>query len=447
MGDIALAISALYAGSIVRFGSFQAFQGIEYIFGLHGAKTLLAIMIPIFSSFLLELYNNGNNTSKKELLIKVASGIVVSFVLLSVIYYLMPSLIIGRGVFLFFLSIFGFSQFIWHLTYKYCLSFPAFVQRVLIIGTGPLAKHIGKTITSTNHTYALAGYVDCSSETLFISPKGIIHNGRKILETVQDEKADKIVVSLTERRGALPLSELLSCKLNGIGVLDAPSFYEELTGKLLIENIQPSWLIFSDGFKTTFTKKIVKKIFDAVFAIIGSIIVFPLIPIIAFLIKIDSQGPVFLRQTRVGEKEKRFVLYKFRTMCQDAENKTGAVWTQKDDPRITRIGKILRKIRLDEIPQFYNVLKGDMSFIGPRPERPEFIEHLKKKIPYYAERHVVKPGITGWAQVKYSYGASTEDAIEKLRYDLFYIKHLTLFFDLLIILETIKVVIFGRGGR
>ncbi len=176
-------------------------------------------------------------------------------------------------------------------------------------------------------------------------------------------------------------------------------------------------------------------------------IIFPLIPIIAILIKLDSHGPVFLKQKRIGEKEKIFTLFKFRTMREDAEKETGVVWTQKDDPRITRVGKFLRKTRLDEIPQICNILKGNMSFVGPRPERPEFVDKLKEKIPYYSERHFVKPGLTGWAQVRYRYGSSVEDAIEKLRYDLFYIKHISILFDLLIILETSKVVLFGKGGR
>jgi sugar transferase (PEP-CTERM system associated) len=243
------------------------------------------------------------------------------------------------------------------------------------------------------------------------------------------------------------LEDVLNCKFNGVEVIDAPSFYEELTGKLLLENMNPSSFIFCQGFKLNAPLRVYKRVFDVFFSVITIILVAPLIPLIALMIKLDSRGPVFFRQLRVGAKEKQFVLYKFRTMREDAESTTGAVWSQKNDPRITRLGRLLRKTRLDEIPQLYNVLRGDMSFIGPRPERPEFIEALKELIPYYSERHFVKPGITGWAQVKYSYGSSIEDTIEKLRYDLFYIKHVSLFFDLLIIMETIKVVMFGRGAR
>jgi sugar transferase (PEP-CTERM system associated) len=257
----------------------------------------------------------------------------------------------------------------------------------------------------------------------------------------------KIVVSLSERRGVFPLKDVLNCKFNGIKVIDAPSFYEERTGKLLIEDITPSWLIFSDGFRKTAMKCFCKRILDIFMASIGLMLTLPLFPVIALVIKIDSPGPIFFRQLRVGEKEKNFILYKFRTMKQNAESGTGPVWAQKNDSRITRVGKFLRRTRLDEIPQLYNVLVGDMSFIGPRPERPEFVEELKKIIPYYSERHSVKPGITGWAQIRYRYGASVEDSLEKLRYDLYYIKHLSLFLDVLIIMETTKIVLFGKGAR
>jgi sugar transferase (PEP-CTERM system associated) len=235
--------------------------------------------------------------------------------------------------------------------------------------------------------------------------------------------------------------------MNGIEVIDAPTFYEQLTGKLLIENITPSWFIFSEGFRITPLLIVSKRVCDILFSVMGLFLTLPLIPVIMLIIKADSPGPVFLRQVRVGEKEKKFVLYKFRTMCHDAETKTGAVWAQKDDPRVTRVGMFLRVSRLDEIPQLYNVLRGDMGFIGPRPERPEFVEKLKDIIPFYSNRHFVKPGITGWAQVKYPYGASVEDSIEKLRYDLYYIKNLSIILDMVIVLETIKVVLFRRGGR
>jgi sugar transferase (PEP-CTERM system associated) len=229
--------------------------------------------------------------------------------------------------------------------------------------------------------------------------------------------------------------------------MDAPSFYELVHGKLMLEHITPSWIIFSSGFRRPIYFNICKRYIDIVLSLAGLSLTLPFFPIIALAIKLDSPGPVFFRQIRVGNKEKMFNLYKFRSMRQDAEEKTGAIWAAKNDPRVTRLGSFFRKSRVDEIPQLYNVLRGDMSFVGPRPERPEFVEKLKQVIPYYSKRHFIKPGVTGWAQVRYPYGSSVEDAIEKLRYDLFYIKNLSPFLDTLIFFETIKVVLFGRGGQ
>ncbi|HYA87707.1 MAG TPA: TIGR03013 family XrtA/PEP-CTERM system glycosyltransferase [Nitrospirota bacterium] len=320
-------------------------------------------------------------------------------------------------------------------------------RRVLVLGTGPLAKKVGDLIESTNHQHVLKGYVDLTGEPITVPEYAIVGKGSSLFETIRFQKAHKLVISLSERRGILPLQVVLKCKMSGIEVIDATSFYEELTGKLLIENITPSSFFFSDGFRITDTKRIFKRIFDVLFSLTGIMITLPIFPIIAVLIKLDSRGPVFFRQKRVGAMEKNFTLYKFRTMREDAEKSSGAVWAEKNDPRITRLGKFLRKTRLDELPQFYNVLRGDMSFIGPRPERPEFVNTLKEIIPFYPERHFVKPGLTGWAQIKYAYGASTEDAVEKLRYDLYYIKHLSIFLDMLVMLETVKVMLFGRGAR
>jgi len=242
--------------------------------------------------------------------------------------------------------------------------------------------------------------------------------------------------------------ELLNCKLaGGVDVIDSVSFYEQATGKLLIENIQPSWFLYASGFRVTTFMRFYKRVLDLLTSFVGMLLFAPLFPLIALIVKLDSPGPVFFKQIRVGERTREFWVYKFRTMRQDAEAATGAVWATVDDPRITRVGNFLRKSRLDEVPQLFNVFNGDMSIVGPRPERPEFVERLSENIPYYAKRHFMKPGVTGWAQVCYPYGASDKDALEKLRYDLYYIKNYSVMLDLIIILETIKVVLFGRGGR
>lgn len=322
-------------------------------------------------------------------------------------------------------------------------------KRVLIVGDGLQAEFMEKFISGNRRRFVLLGRVSSPSVHDFTSSESDFEasdaKSNRLLRMAQNFMADQIVVSMAERRGTFPVEELLSCKLNGIEVLDAPSFYEAATRKLLIENITPSWFIFSHGFKVTWLLRQSKRVTDIMASALGLLFFLPLLPFIALAIKLESPGPILFRQTRVGEGDRNFTLMKFRSMRQDAEVATGAVWAQKNDPRITKVGNFLRRTRLDEIPQLLNILKGDMSLVGPRPERPEFVDELKKLIPYYSERHYVKPGLTGWAQVCYPYGSSVNDAIEKLRYDLYYIKNISLFLDLYVIIKTFRVVLLGKG--
>jgi sugar transferase (PEP-CTERM system associated) len=266
------------------------------------------------------------------------------------------------------------------------------------------------------------------------------------LDSLVDEtRPDIVVVAQIDRRGCFPAQTLLECRLRGIRVEDWPTFYEKATGKILVTAVRPSWLIFSDGFVKTPRTEIIKRLFDVGASLVGILLSLPLMALAAIAIKLESSGPVLYRQPRLGQNGCVFILNKFRSMRQDAEKETGPVWATQQDSRITRVGGFLRRTRLDELPQLFNVLFGHMSFIGPRPERPEFVSELQKQIPYYIERLAVKPGITGWAQVRYRYGSSVEDAVEKLQYDLYYIKNLSLFLDLLIVLNTVQVVLFARG--
>jgi len=351
---------------------------------------------------------------------------------------------------MFGLAAFVGIKFIEFLFNRFRHVIPGMVKRVLIVGNGPLAEQMGDLIAASGGRYIYLGRVDCPSTHCDLNdPAHVGESGQgpagRLLRVARNFMADKLVVSLAERRGYFPVQEMLNCKLSGIEVMDAPSFYEKVTEKLLIENITPSWFIFSHGFKVTWLLRAFKRISDVLLSLTGIIVFLPVLPLVVLAIKLDSPGPILFRQTRVGEGDRLFTIYKFRTMRQDAESKTGAVWSQVNDPRITRIGNFLRKSRLDEIPQLFNILRGDMSLVGPRPERPEFVATLKEHIPYYSERHYVKPGLTGWAQVSYSYGSSVEDAIEKLRYDLYYIKNISFMLDLRIILRTVGVVLFGKG--
>jgi sugar transferase (PEP-CTERM system associated) len=254
-------------------------------------------------------------------------------------------------------------------------------------------------------------------------------------------------VALDEKRGVFPFNELLACKMKGVNIIDGQSFYERITGKLLVEKMPPSWLIFSDGFvKSRFTRA-TKRVLGLSLSAFLLFVLFPLFLVVAAAVKLTSRGPSLFSQERVGEFGKPFTLYKFRSMRVDAEEETGPVWATEDDPRITRVGKIIRKLRVDELPQLWNVFRGDMSFVGPRPERRYFVEQLKEKVPYYNERFSVKPGVTGWAQIKYPYGASEKDALEKLKFDLYYIKNMSMVFDIAVVFHTIKIVLLGRGSR
>jgi sugar transferase (PEP-CTERM system associated) len=444
LGDVLLAIIAVHTMYIFVSNS----HAVTYTSARNILSIALFVLPLVFSSFLFDLYNykKAFSYTLRELATMIPLAIIGSIVILSILNILIPDVTFGRLVIICSLAIFGVSQFGWRIVYKALICSPAMAQRAVVLSGGRRGMEIASLIASAKRNYILVGYHGLDQND---ARGAALENTLpdKLTEMVKKELVDILIVAVRQRRGSLPLRGLLACKLEGVEVVDAPTFYEELQGKLLLEEITPGWFIFSNGFRLNTVRKHIKRISDIFFAFIGVICSLPLVLIIAIIVKIDSKGPAFILQTRMGEREKHFQMYKLRTMKADAESQTGAVWTKKDDRRITRVGRILRKFRIDEFPQFLNVLKGDMSFIGPRPERPAFAEQLKTISPYYSARHCVKPGITGWAQVMYPYGASAEDALEKLRYDLYYIKNLSFQLECTIILETIKVIFFGRGSR
>lgn len=451
--DAVLALGALYLAALARFGLNEVHQKLLQPVTLYTA--LIFVSLVMFSSHLMEAYDLRKNGRKREICVNVIFGAVTAFSLLSVVYYLDPDVMLGRGVLVLSLCLFVLFQFSWHALFLLSGNISLLARRILVLGTGELAARIGQMVADNPKHFSLAGYAVCQSPQPEAAeersephvPAEMILGGCNELRDISlKSQAEILVVALSERRGVFPLRDVLTCKLNGIQVLDAPSFYEICQHKLMLESITPSWFIFSDGFQRTTIFDICKRFVDIVLSCIGLALTLPFFPLIALAIKIDSPGPVFFRQERVGNWEQKFMLYKFRTMALDAE-KNGAVWASKNDPRVTRLGRFFRGSRIDEIPQLINVLKGDMSFVGPRPERQEFVDKLKLVIPYYSKRHFIKPGLTGWAQVRYPYGSSVEDAVEKLRYDLYYIKNVGPFLDTLIFFETIKVVLFGFGGR
>ncbi|MBI3597382.1 MAG: TIGR03013 family PEP-CTERM/XrtA system glycosyltransferase [Nitrospirae bacterium] len=413
-------------------------------------KAFLIASICQLSFYYNDLYVVRLARQRREWIIKFIQSLAAAAILLSVVYYLFPSLIIGRGIFLITLALSPLAVIGWRMFYDRLSRIGPLRDRVVIIGSGSLARKIGEEVLHSHRDmYEIVGFVDEDPKKMgesVVNPK-VIGDYSALSAIVSQHDIDRVIVALPDRRGKLPVHSLLECKFQGTFIEDGVSFYEQLVGKIVVDNLKPSWFIFSSGFRQFRLARITKRVLDVFLATVALLISLPLFPIIALLIRLDSPGPVFFRQERVGEDEKVFTLLKFRSMRVDAEADTGPVWAQHQDSRTTTVGRFIRTTRLDELPQLIHVLKGDMSFVGPRPERPFFVEVLLKEVPYYSVRHTVKPGITGWAQIKYSYGASKEDALEKLQYDLFYIKNLSVWLDLTILFETIKVVLLGRGAR
>ena len=323
----------------------------------------------------------------------------------------------------------------------------AFRRRVLVLGAGKRADRLRKLSEKPESGFVIVGYVIMTESEPVIAeaiPRGAIHN---LTRHVENLGVSEVVLALEERRNALPLADLLRIKTTGVHVNDFSSFIERETGRVDLDSVNPSWLIFSDGFSSgRAISSVAKRLFDVFVSALLLVLTAPLIAVFAVLVKLDSKGPAFFRQTRVGLFGQDFDVIKLRSMRTDAEA-NGAQWATKDDPRVTRLGKFIRKVRIDELPQTWSVLKGEMSFVGPRPERPEFVAELEEQMPFYAERHMVKPGITGWAQINYPYGASVEDSRHKLEYDLYYAKNYTPFLDLLILLQTLRLVLWHEGAR
>jgi len=364
-----------------------------------------------------------------------------------VVSVLAPSIVIGGGIFLTSLGLLLVAIPVWRLAFEGLTRDPHLEEHILIVGTGALARTVAQQILAQHDfAYRIVGFVDDGPANEAPGDPLVLGRAGDLPHLIARHHVDRIVVSLTDRRGKLPITELLQAKLSGIRVEDAATTYERITGKILTDGIKPSWLIFSDGFCASRGTRWVKRGIDLVLAFVGLIVAAPLMALTGIAIRLDSPGPILYCQDRVGENGRVFTLCKFRSMRADAENGT-PVWAKEKDDRVTRVGRFLRLARLDELPQLWNVLKGDMSFVGPRPERPFFVEQLAAAIPFYMERHAVKPGVTGWAQVKYRYGSSIEDAMEKFRYDLYYIKHLSIVFDLTIVVDTVKVILSGKGAK
>jgi sugar transferase (PEP-CTERM system associated) len=413
-------------------------------------RAALIAAVCQLSLYYRELYDLRWMSDRRELVVRILQALGSTSVVLAGVYYWFPALIIGRGVFAIAAGLVITFVIAWRISFEWVSHRVRPRERILLVGASPATVTLARELYERRAQLGveIAGFVDADPARVGVSlfnPK-IIGSIDDIPRIVKELGIDRVVVSLADARGTLPMDRLLAIKMtDGVTFDHLASVYEEYTGKIAVENLRPSWFIFSTGFRKSAVIRAGKRALDICAACLGLLLAGPVMLIVAAAVRLSSAGPVLYHQKRIGQHGRVFVVHKFRSMRQDAEAATGAVWAQSDDPRITPVGRFLRKSRLDELPQLWNVLRGEMSFVGPRPERPEFVEGLSKQIPFYGERHAIKPGLTGWAQVRYAYGASVEDALEKLQYDLYYIKNLSIALDLFIMFETVKIVLLRRG--
>jgi len=443
--DFAVLVAAAEAGWLLRIWqiSGRAMQdGASPLQMLSFAAALQLAMLGVGAYGVQALRSMRFATAR--LLVAVGLGVLI----LTLLFFVIPPLALWRSH-LFYAMWFAIAGLlVVRLLLGRTLGSEAFKRRVLVLGAGPRAARLAALAAGADAGFAIAGYVGMND-----GPTAVPHAVNRadidnLAAYVVKLGAGEVVLALEERRNALPLQDLLRVKTTGVHVNDLSSFLERETGRIDLDSVNPSWLIFSDGFSAgRRISSATKRLFDVVASALLLIASAPVILVTALVVKLESQGPAFFRQKRIGLYGQAFEIVKLRSMRQDAEVAGQAVWAQQDDPRVTRIGSIIRKLRIDELPQAWSVLKGEMSFVGPRPERPQFVADLEARIPYYAERHMVKPGITGWAQINYPYGASIDDARQKLEYDLYYAKNYTPFLDLLILLQTVRVILWREGAR
>jgi sugar transferase (PEP-CTERM system associated) len=455
VSEACLVAVAFLVATVLWFGAQDATVVLSYEQGFF--KILVVAAVFITCMYYFDLYDSSILSNRREVLIRLAQVPGTMCILLAVVYYLYPPLKLGRGIILIGLLFVVIILLFWRGLFLEFNARPQFAERTMIFGDEPSTlrlfrelntrpelglRVVGRVLVAGRGSYEL----DCEDSTSNGACEGALTD-EEFLAAIRRKRVNRIIVALDDRRGRLPVELLLSLKSRGVLIQDGTEFYEQITGKIPIESLRLGALLFSSGFHISRFLEIYKRAASILVSIVGLILTLPMLPFVALAIKLTSPGCLLYRQRRVGQNDKVFYCYKFRTMRADAEADTGPTWVGDEDPRITSVGRFLRSTRLDEIPQLWNVLKGDMSLVGPRPERPEFIEWLKKEIPYYNLRHTVRPGITGWAQTRYKYGNSIEDTTEKLRYDLFYIKNMAPGLDALILFQTIKTILLARGAK
>jgi sugar transferase (PEP-CTERM system associated) len=406
-------------------------------------KILGVTVLVLLCSHWLDLYDTARLNTKGELYFRLLMVPGVLAFILAGVAYVRPDYLLGSGSSAVGLLILTVALFGWRLGFTWLVQLPILVERVYVLGTEERAQRVVLGLRQNPEIGVEIASWTGKMEGAVTRESVAAH----LMEIVHKQKVHRVIVAMPDRRGTIPMPELLQLRMQGVKIEEATSWLEKISGKIEVENLYPSWLVFGEGFRRSTAFILVRRAVSIVISLIGLILALPLLPFIIIAIRLDSKGPVFYTQTRVGKAGRIFKVVKFRTMRQDAEAENGPQWAGNGDPRVTRVGKFLRSSRLDEIPQLWCVLKGDMAFVGPRPERPEIIELFSKDIPYYGVRHMVRPGLTGWAQVMYKYGSTVEDMREKLQYDLFYIKNASIGLDLLIMFLTVKTVLLRRGAQ
>lgn len=448
LGDFVISFGTAF---VVRWAllKIDMSSSTEWLWTVHGFAMASVVVISFYYS---DLYAVDQTLSVRELLLRFMGALGIACIFIGIISYPIPDF--GKGIYLSEMAIMGLCLGLWRVGFLRMISLARIHAKVLVVGLQAIGRIVAEELCRQQKLgMEVIGFIDSAAGEVTLSygnPKKKVlpvFPFRSLSSFIEQKGISRILLAGAEGCPDAFVRDLVTLRAKGIQIEDCHSFYERLVSKIPITDLTPEWIVLCKGFRRDRLVMMTKRILDQVVSLFGLGLSAPLCLLVAAIIKLESRGPVFYRQERVGQNEKSFTLYKFRSMTEGAEDSMGPVWAAKNDPRVTRIGKIIRKLRIDEIPQMYNVLKGEMSFVGPRPERPFFVEHLKSKIPYYYLRHSVKPGITGWAQISYPYGDSEEGAMEKLQYDLYYIKNMTPLFDLQIIFESFKVILLGTGAR
>jgi len=464
VAELCLLILFVYAAVYFRFQTLELQPNILSLENLP-LKAVVFSIVMVLSMIAMGQYQTPSPKGRHYFPIivqRTSISLILGSLALLVVYYVFPKVLIGRGIFGYAVlcSLIGLSIIRTVIYHKF--DGKALRRKILVLGVGDFASNItefggsqakngssSRVLAPPYASYVIHGFVRIDDEEIKISDKFLVNVGDDLVQYCYEYEIDEIVLAISDRRKKMPVDELLHCKLANINVIDFVAFWEREKGMLRLDMLNPSWLIFSDSGAKGAIGNMLSRLFDILFSFVILFLMFPVLIITAILIYAENgfKGPIFYRQVRVGLDGVNFNLLKFRSMVVDAEKDGQAQWASQTDSRVTLIGKFIRKVRIDELPQLLNILRGDMSIVGPRPERPEFVSELEKEIPFFGTRHSVKPGLAGWAQLKYPYGASQEDAYNKLQYDLYYVKNHSIFMDALILLQTVEVILLGKGAR